>query len=68
MENAPKWPTDDPRKSYIEKATFEDFVRERKVFQIPNHPDQPWMGPLNLWFNQLELTRYEENLVVCDCL
>jgi len=67
-QNARNWPADDPRKLYIEKATFEDFVNERKVFDIPEHPGQPWMGPMNSWLNQLEWIRNEENEVVCDCL
>ena len=67
-QNAQNWPADDPRKLYIEKATFEDFVNERKVFDIPKHPGQPWMGPMNSWLNHLEWIRNEENEVVCDCL
>lgn len=67
-QNARKWPADDPRKLYIEKASFEDFVRDRKIFDIPEHPGQPWMGPMNSWFNHLEWIRNENNEVVCDCL
>ena len=67
-QNAQEWPAGDPRKSYIEKATFEDFVKDRKLFDIPEHPGQPWMGPLNSWFNHLEWIQNEENEVVCDCL
>jgi hypothetical protein len=67
-QNAPKWPTDDPRRVYIESASFEEFVRERKILPIPRHPDQPWMGPLSSWLNQLEWIRDESGTVVCDCL
>lgn len=67
-QNAREWPADDPRKLYVEKATFEDFVNDRKIFEIPEHPGQPWMGPMNSWFNHLEWIRNEENEVVCDCL
>lgn len=67
-QNARKWAADDPRKTYIEMATFEDFVKDRRLFEIPAHPGQPWMGPMNSWLNQLEWIRNEENKVVCDCL
>lgn len=49
-------------------ATFDDFVRDRKFFTIPEHPGQPWMGPMNSWFNQLEWIRDENGIVRCDCL
>ncbi len=68
VQNAPRWPADDPRRQYVEKATFTDFVMDRKVFPIPEHPGQPWMGPLNSWFNQLEWVRDESGNVACDCL
>jgi len=67
-QNARKWPADDARKIYTEKATFEDFVKDQRIFDIPEHPGQPWMGPLNSWFNHLEWIRNEENEIVCDCL
>jgi hypothetical protein len=67
-QNAPKWPVDDPRRIYIEKATFADFVREQKILPIPDHPGQPWMGPLTSWFNQLDWLRDESGAVACDCL
>ena len=40
----------------------------RKILPIPEHPGQPWMGPLSSWFNQLEWIRDERGSVVCDCL
>ena len=67
-QNFQKWDENDPRRVYMSKATFEDFVRDQKVFPIPKHPDQPWMGPMNSWFNQLEWIRNEGGEVVCDCL
>lgn len=67
-QQAPKWHRDDPRRKFIEKATFGDFVRERKILPIPEHPGQPWMGPLNSWFNQLEWIRDERGAIACDCL
>jgi hypothetical protein len=67
-QNAAHWASDDPRRLYIEKATFADFVRDRRIFPIPEHPGQPWMGPLNSWFNQLDWIRDEKGEVVCDCL
>lgn len=67
-QNSIGWPSDDPRRLYIADATFEDFVKDQRIFSIPDHPDQPWMGPMNSWFNQLEWVRDEENRVVCDCL
>jgi hypothetical protein len=68
QENAKRWQADDPRRQYIERATFADFVRDRRVLPIPEHPGQPWMGPLSSWFNQLEWIRDENGVVACQCL
>jgi hypothetical protein len=67
-QTARGWPADDPRKLYIEKASFEDYVRDQKIFDIPEHPGKPWMGPMNSWFNQLEWITDEDQIVRCDCL
>jgi hypothetical protein len=67
-QNALRWPRNDPRKRYIEKASFEDYVREQRIFEIPEHPGKPWMGPMNSWFNQLEWIADENQIVRCDCL
>lgn len=67
-QNAARWPAGDPRRTYIERATFADYVRDRKVLPIPEHPGQPWMGPLSSWFNQLDWVRDENGAVACDCL
>lgn len=67
-QNSQSWPTDDPRRIYIESATFEQFVKEQEILPIPKHPDKPWMGPLSSWYNQLEWIRDESGAVVCDCL
>lgn len=67
-QNAERWPADDPRRQFIVKASFGDFVRQQKVLPIPEHPGQPWMGPLSSWFNQLDWIRDERGAVVCDCL
>ncbi len=67
-QNCRKWPETDPRRVYIENASFADFVKDRKIFEIPEHPGQPWMGPLNSWFNHLAWIRDENGEVVCDCL
>ena len=67
-QNCARWPADDPRRLYISSATFADFVRDQKVLPIPAHPGQPWMGPLNSWFNQLEWLRDKLGNVACDCL
>ena len=67
-QNAPHWPTNDPRRLFIANTSFEDFVRQQRVLPIPEHPGQPWMGPLSSWFNQLEWIRDERGAVVCDCL
>jgi len=63
-----KWPEHDERRQYIRNATFEQFVRERRIIDIPAHPGQPWMGPLNSWYNQLEWIRDSDGQVRCDCL
>lgn len=63
-----KWPKDDSRRQYIREASFEQFVRERRIIDIPAHPGQPWMGPLNSWFNQLDWVRDEHGKLACDCL
>ena len=62
------WPADDPRRLYIERATFEDFVMDRSVFEIPEHPGQPWMGPMNSWFDQLEWISDKDGAVRTECL
>lgn len=67
-QNAERWPVGDPRRQFIANATFAEFVRERRVLPIPEHPAQPWMGPLSSWFNQLEWLRDETGIVACDCL
>jgi hypothetical protein len=67
-QNAARWPADDARRSYILNASFADFVNDRKVLPIPEHPDQPWMGPLSSWLDQLEWICDEKGRVVCDCL
>jgi hypothetical protein len=67
-QNATKWPMDDPRRRFMETASFADFVTRREMLPSPRHPNQPWMGPLSSWFNQLEWIRNESSAVVCDCL
>jgi hypothetical protein len=67
-QNSRHWPLDDPRRIYIERATFTDYVRDRKVLPIPAHPGKPWMGPLSSWLDQLEWLRDEKGRVACDCL
>jgi hypothetical protein len=67
-ENAVRWADDDPRRLYILAADFERFVREQPVFSIPEHPGQPWMGPLASWFNQTEWLCDQEGRVASDCL
>jgi hypothetical protein len=67
-QNSKSWPEDDPRRLYITKASFDDYVKDQQIFEIPEHPRQPWMGPMNSWFNQLEWLRDENGRVVCDCL
>lgn len=58
----------DERKDYMERVSFADFVRDRRIFDIPEHPGQPWMGPMTSWFDQLEWLRDENGIVVCDAL
>jgi hypothetical protein len=67
-QNALIWPPDDPRRLYIEKASFETYVKDQRIFEIPEHPGQPWMGPMNSWFNQLEWITDEDRIVRCDSL
>ena len=68
IQNSKSWSANDPRRVYITKANFEDYVKDQRIFPIPEHPEQPWMGPMNSWFNQLEWIRDEDNNIVCDCL
>lgn len=67
-QNAANWSADDPRRQYIADATFEDFLRDQRVFEIPGRPGQPWMGPMSSWLNQLEWISDENKSVKCDCL
>ena len=68
IQNAQIWPDGDPRKEYIANATFEQYVKDQRILPIPEHPDQPWMGPLSSWFNQLDWIRDEDGRVACDCM
>ena len=67
-QSAQHWLDTDPRKQYILGASFADYVRDQRILPIPEHPGQPWMGPLSSWFNQLEWIRDERGLVACECL
>ncbi len=67
-QNAERWPAGDPRREFISQAAFADFVKQQRILPIPEHPGQPWMGPLSSWFNQLEWLRDESNEVACECL
>lgn len=62
------WPADDPRRMYMSTATFSDFVRDARIFEIPKHPGMPWMGPTTSWFDQLEWMRDERGRVMCDAV
>ncbi len=67
-QSSVRWPADDPRRVYIQQVSFADYVREQKIFEIPEHPAQPWMGPMNSWFNQLDWITDRNHQVRCDCL
>jgi hypothetical protein len=67
-QNAGRWTKDDPRRQFIATATFSDFVKQQRILPIPEHPDQPWMGPLSSWLDQLEWLRDDKGNVACDCL
>ncbi len=67
-QNAKRWKRNDPRKRYIERATFDDYVKDQLIFEIPEHPGKPWMGPMNSWFNQLEWITDKHGEVRCDCI
>lgn len=67
-QRASTWSTEDPRRIYIENASFEDFVKDRIIFDGKFAPSKPWLGPLNSWFNQLLWIKDEKNNVSCDCL
>jgi hypothetical protein len=62
------WDADDPRRQYIQDASFEQYVRDQKIFEIPAFPGQPWMGPLSSWCNQLHWISDENGKVACNCL
>ncbi len=66
--NSVTWSSKDPRRSYIQAVSFSDYVRDHRVFEIPDHPGQPWMGPMTSWFDQLEWLTDSAGTVVCDCL
>ncbi|WP_200387674.1 hypothetical protein [Thiocapsa imhoffii] len=67
-QTAKSWNRHDPRKLYIDRATFSDYIHDQKIFQIPEHPDRPWMGPMNSWFNQLDWVTDADGVVQCSCL
>jgi hypothetical protein len=64
--NSREWSNDDPRKKYIMIVSFDDYVREQRVFSIPQQPERPW--PLSLWINQLEWITDHDGHVAGDCL
>ncbi len=68
QQSARNWPDTDTRRQYILRASFADYVRDRTILPIPEHPGQPWMGPLSSWFNQLEWIRDERGIIACTCL
>ncbi len=68
QQSTRSWPDSDPRRQYLLTASFEDYVRDQAILPIPEHPGQPWMGPLSSWFNQLEWIRDERGAVACECL
>lgn len=68
QQTARNWADDDPRKVYILRASFADYVNDQKILPIPGHPGQPWMGPLSSWFDQIEWLRDEAGRVACTCL
>lgn len=68
QQNAKQWKRNDPRKRYIEKASFDGDVTDQRIFEIPVHPGKTWMGPMNCWFNQLEWITDEHGQVRCNCL
>ena len=67
-KTAKQWPQDCPRKKYIESVDFDQYVRDMMLFEIPQHPGMPWMGPMTSWFNQLYWIIDSSGKVVCDCL
>jgi hypothetical protein len=68
VQNAGRWPANDARRLYVQNITFEQYVREQRIIDIPAFPGQPWMGPLSSWFNQLDWVRSEDGTVACTCL
>ncbi len=69
-----RWSTKDPRRLYIERASFADYILDRKILRADGYnpighelSDRPWMGPMLSWFNQLDWIKDEEGCVVCDC-
>jgi hypothetical protein len=64
--NADEWPEDDPRKGYVMRVSFDEYIRDQRVFAIPHEPDRPW--PLSLWINQLDWITGHDGDVVGDCL
>ena len=64
--NAHEWPDSDPRRQYILGATFEEYVADKRLFEIPAQPGKPW--PLSLWIDQLDWITDAEGRAAGDCL
>jgi hypothetical protein len=64
--NAQEWPDTDPRKQYIMRVSFEEYIADRRVFPTPSRPDEPW--PLSLWIDQLDWIIDGGGKVAGDCL
>lgn len=63
-----KWRPDDPRRVFVEKSSFKDFVMFQPSFDIPQHPGKPWLGPFANWFDQLDWLSDGNGIVVAQCL
>jgi hypothetical protein len=63
---AQEWPDTDPRKQYIMRASFEDYVEDRRVFGVPGQPHRTWH--MSLWIDQLSWITDAGDEVSGDCL
>lgn len=63
-----EWPISDPRRMYVEKASFENFVLEAPSFEIPEHPGKPWLGPFANWYNQLSWVSDHQHVLAASIM
>lgn len=57
----------DPRRQYLLKASFADYVRDQAILPIPEHPGQPWMASVRGSTSSIGFATSAESSSVIAC-